>query len=167
MEVKFLWIEEYGNIKSTGFNFANSDGNHFIYENDSLIVHNNTGFFDGSNYANNISSITAICGKNGAGKSSLIEIVLANTAHIDNSTYTQLFRMKSIIVLGNHISYHEELELKNEEELRSKGFIVNNYSHVPFERGYRYMGEHVQDIAFISYSNYLYNGFYYDLPNLF
>lgn len=80
MELLYIWIEEYKNIKEQGFNFSSKHRFEFIPEKDKddkiiggKLCHEETpnhieNFFD-----KNIINVTAIIGENGAGKSTLIE----------------------------------------------------------------------------------------------
>lgn len=86
MQLLYVWIEDYKNIKKQGFNFG---GSPYLFEynpkDKELIVTDNPnyieGFFNsdnndkGNGYAS-ISNITAIVGKNGSGKSTFLEWLL-------------------------------------------------------------------------------------------
>jgi AAA15 family ATPase/GTPase len=87
MELLFIWIEDYGNIKRRGFNF--SPKFNFIFEPEYKIENfeggklsleeKNTTLQD-TFFGSNIRNITGIIGENGSGKSSLIEAILT-TGH--------------------------------------------------------------------------------------
>lgn len=77
MELLYLYIEDDGkNIKDCEFNF--SPEYHFTYnrEEKSITVTKNPDFISNFWEALNISNITAIIGKNGAGKSNLLEFII-------------------------------------------------------------------------------------------
>lgn len=77
MELLYVWVEEYGNIKRQGFNFSPNYDFKVKEENGEYILVDN---FETSGkkkqpekfFGNNISNITAIVGKNGSGKSNLL-----------------------------------------------------------------------------------------------
>ncbi|MDD3343641.1 MAG: AAA family ATPase [Sulfurospirillaceae bacterium] len=71
MELVYLWVEEYKNIKNQGFNF--SPRFTCNYENGELTIEENKDYV--SIFPDNI-NVTAIVGENGAGKSSLFEEIL-------------------------------------------------------------------------------------------
>lgn len=91
MQLLYVWIEEYKNIKKQGFNFGGSPY-HFEYDYDKkeLIVTDNPSYIenffnDKQNDLGSISNISAIIGANGSGKSSVLEWIaqyLVNENHI-------------------------------------------------------------------------------------
>lgn len=77
MELVYLWVEEYKNIKNQGFNFSPRFRCEFNEEKNELTINENKDYL--SIFPNNI-NITAIVGENGSGKSSLYEL-LFNLIH--------------------------------------------------------------------------------------
>ncbi|MCU0439434.1 MAG: ATP-binding protein [Raineya sp.] len=84
MELLYIWIEEYKNIKEQGFNFSSKHRFEFIPEKDKdgKIVGGKLCHEENSNhienfFGENITNVTAIIGENGAGKSSLLEIIIS------------------------------------------------------------------------------------------
>jgi len=81
MELVYLWVEEYKNIKNQGFNFSprfecsfhkKTNNNEFDLPNSSLTIKEKN---DSINlYPNNI-NVTAIVGENGSAKSTLVELI--------------------------------------------------------------------------------------------
>ncbi len=70
MELVYLWVEEYKNIKNQGFNF--SPRFTCKYENGELTIEENKDYV--SIFPLNI-NVTAIVGENGSGKSSIFEVL--------------------------------------------------------------------------------------------
>jgi predicted ATP-dependent endonuclease of OLD family len=119
MELLYIWIDSYKNIKQQGFNFSplydfefkitSEKGSPITGE---LIDHKNddqrteletvhNGFF-----GDGISNVTAIVGENGSGKTSLLEFISELKPTIKT-------KYKAIIVFKNNdIYYHSSLSLK-------------------------------------------------------
>ncbi|PLY08044.1 MAG: hypothetical protein C0625_03600 [Arcobacter sp.] len=81
MELVYLWVEDYKNIKSQGFNFSPNfdctfkdeyDENGRLKDNCELIIDKNEDYV--SIFPKNI-NVTAIVGENGSGKSSILQIL--------------------------------------------------------------------------------------------
>lgn len=98
MELVYLWIEKYKNIKKQGFNFSprfrceyNEDTKEL-----NIVDKEKTGEFYPKNFFPNNINITAIVGENGSGKSSLL-LGITNSKIIirkDNQFYTNDFTSK-------------------------------------------------------------------------
>ncbi len=75
MELVYLWVEDYKNIYKQGFNF--SPRFDCKYENDELTIvdKEETGEAYLKNFFGDDINVTAIVGKNGSGKSSLIKLI--------------------------------------------------------------------------------------------
>ncbi len=74
MELVYLWVEEYKNIKNQGFNFSPRFRCAYDAANKELTIAENEDFIPDF-FGENI-NVTAIVGKNGSGKSSLLKSIL-------------------------------------------------------------------------------------------
>lgn len=83
MELLYLWVEKYNNIEKQGFNFSSKYKFDFDYEKKELTCEENQNCLGEGFFGDNITNITAIIGKNGSGKSSVLEL-LANLLRIKN-----------------------------------------------------------------------------------
>jgi len=71
MELVYLWVEDYKNIHEQGFNFSSK----FIcdYDGKTLTIDDNPDHIE--NFFGDNINVTAIVGKNGSGKSSIVELI--------------------------------------------------------------------------------------------
>ena len=96
MELIYLWVEDYKNIKNQEFNFSSKFNCH--YNGETLTIKENIDEngkkkkYIENFFANNI-NVTAIVGKNGSGKSSIFELIIESLYSFYNSSkfYPSLF----------------------------------------------------------------------------
>jgi len=74
MELVYLWVEDYKNIKNQEFNFSPKFKCDYNPETNELTIDENKDNIENF-FAKNI-NVTAIVGKNGSGKSSLLELIV-------------------------------------------------------------------------------------------
>ncbi len=153
MELKFIWVDEYRILKDLGVNFNHSGKHIFNYEGGSLrVTPNKKSVLD---FGANVTSVTAIAGQNGSGKTSLCEIVLHSTATYTNGLFGYSFPFKGIVCYADHIFYYEEIAIINLEELDSLGYIMKSFKDSPFEKMEFEWQESFLKGGFIYYSNVL------------
>ena len=96
MELVYLWVEDYKNIKKQGFNFSPRFKCKYDKDSNELTIDENENYI--SIFPENV-NVTAIVGENGSGKSSLLETI-----------YYSFVRKILISVLDNQIKIHTSLE---------------------------------------------------------
>ena len=74
MELVYLWVQEYKNIHNQGFNFSPRFECDYDIDKNELTIEENDDYIE--NFFGENINVTAIVGKNGSGKSSLIELLL-------------------------------------------------------------------------------------------
>lgn len=136
MELLYVWIEEYNNIKRQGFNF--SPKHHFHFEPNEkegpvtggTLTHKkiNTSYPDNF-FGKSISNITAIVGKNGSGKSSLIKAIAADIAGSKAIfVYVNTISIKVKSNLSGKIEYPDYIKL----EASNSNIMENTMYYSPF-----------------------------------
>lgn len=132
MELKFVWIQEYKNIKNTGFNFDNSVAEEFQFINNELLISpsNKTpkNFFK-----ENISGVTAIVGKNGSGKTNLTEFLNYNLAHASNKGMSTYIKIMGLCILDKWIFVQNEINILNQKHLENNGYKIIKYEKAPLD----------------------------------
>ena len=135
MELKFIWIEDYKNVKKTGFNFSHSIAEEFEYLNNEIFITTDKIQTPDSFFAENISGVTAIVGKNGSGKTNLGEFLNFNLAHVTNGGLAVNFvGHKGILIIDNFIFYQESINIKNLENLENLGYELLDYENAPLDK---------------------------------
>lgn len=128
MELKYIWIKEYNNIKEQGFNFCHSGNDNFLYDGENLQINPKSQTL--INFGENIHSLTAIAGQNGSGKSSLCQIILEAIATNTNGIMSYNIKFEGIVCIDKYICYHKDLKI-NSADLEKLGYTIKIYEESP------------------------------------
>jgi energy-coupling factor transporter ATP-binding protein EcfA2 len=145
LELVYLWVEGYKNIKNQGFNFSPRFEFEYIQEKNELILKKENKDYV-SIFPKNI-NITAIVGENGSGKSNLLEILFGEN----------LFLIKHFCMLikkdTKYILYSVSIET-NESIKKFKEYPVDsNVKHYSFNLGeLETLSDNIKDFSTIFYS---------------
>jgi predicted ATP-dependent endonuclease of OLD family len=88
MELVYLWVEEYKNIKKQGFNFSPRFRCNYDKEKNELTIEENEDYIE--NFFGENINVTAIVGKNGSGKSSVLNAIV-NSDEEESDNYILVF----------------------------------------------------------------------------
>lgn len=135
MELKFIWIKDYNNIKNVGFNFNHSINEEFQFINNEIKISPKLTHTPDNFFKKNITGVTAIVGKNGSGKTNLTEFINYNVAHATNGGLSTYINCKGITILDNFIFVQNKIEIKNEEYLKSKKYRIIKFENAPLDDG--------------------------------
>ncbi|MDN5108089.1 hypothetical protein PJV93_11325 [Aliarcobacter butzleri] len=107
MELVYLWVEDYKNIKKQGFNFSPRFRCYYDKEKNELTINENKGYV--SIFPDNI-NITAIVGENGTGKTSILERIL--DFFIESSDSIIIFAIGEKLYCNyNNYNFNGEIEI--------------------------------------------------------
>jgi len=95
MELVYLWVEDYKNIKNQGFNFSPRFKCDYNPETNELTINENDDYIE--NFFGENINVTAIVGKNGSGKSSILKSILEGFAEPDKIKVKLLDHNQKII----------------------------------------------------------------------
>lgn len=105
MKVLFIWIDNYKGLSNLGLNFSNEYNISFNKDTNTLSIEDNEDYIEGF-FGNKISNLTAIVGKNGVGKSSIISFLLNLVNGIPS---------EDIIILYEEAKQHKLYSIKRTE----------------------------------------------------
>ncbi len=123
MELLYVWVESYGNIKRQGFNFSSNywfevdENNNLLDKTEERKKNGKLNEQPEKFFGDNISNITAIVGKNGSGKSTLLNAIMSMEFNgviifkLDNGERRVYYSEKIKIVnsLGDYKPYSYEI----------------------------------------------------------
>ena len=127
MELVYLWVEKYKNIQSQGFNFSPRFDCKYDEDKNELTIKKNDDYIPDF-FGKNI-NVTAIVGKNGSGKSSILEFI--NSFEKKKNKFCLIFEVdneKNIFHNISSIKYNKNILKKNNVEKIKEYFTIFSYS---------------------------------------
>jgi len=133
MELKYVWIKEYKNLKNIDFNFQHPSEDFFDYNKGFLNIKKSKSKSQKDFFGENIKGLKVIVGKNGSGKTNLSEFLTYNLAHVGRGLSTYM-KGEGIIVLKDKIFVQEDITIKNEDSLDKIGYEIIKYKNAPLDK---------------------------------
>jgi predicted ATP-binding protein involved in virulence len=123
MELVYLWVEEYKNIRNQGFNFSPRFECEFDEDTKELTITENKDYVN--IFPKNI-NVTAIVGENGSGKSSINEVLGLFTwdEDINNNSFLVFFDEKNFLFKKRHTAEKVFFSIKNNTEFTYKNTYI-------------------------------------------
>jgi hypothetical protein len=118
MELLYIWIEKYKNIHRQGFNFSPKHHFEFDFDKEELTHKEKDYNLPNDFFGDNIVNVTGVIGKNGSGKSNLLEFIKDEifSNHQQEIPFLFCFIFENTI----KIYYHHKFTLKIKEANRFK-----------------------------------------------
>jgi predicted ATP-binding protein involved in virulence len=143
MELVYLWVEDYKNIHKQGFNFSPKFNCHYDEDTNELTIDENDDYIE--NFFGDNINVTAIVGKNGSGKSSVLEAIqiLMVIPKINDVYDFDKYKMVGIFFNKNDEKmYQKNINLDYEIKLKtlqySKIIRKDNIDQYPYTIYYNY-----------------------------
>ena len=127
MELLYVWIKDYKNIKEQGFNFSPKWRFDYDPETGVLDVEDQSDKVIDNFFGEHISNVTAIVGENGSGKSNVIENLLYRLSNFDEGGSVHFDMPGNLLVFENLIFTPENIPISNQTELQKKGYKLVDY----------------------------------------
>jgi len=117
MELVYLWVEDYKNIHKQGFNFSPRFTCEYDDEKNELTIDENDDYIE--NFFGDNINVTAIVGKNGSGKSSILEYLFLKNNSDMNQNYICIYSFDNLLIIDKYqhsikiytnLIYRESLE---------------------------------------------------------
>jgi len=152
MELVYLWVKDYKNIHKQGFNFSPRFECHYDEDKNELTIDENDNYIE--NFFGDNINVTAIVGKNGSGKSSIITLLEHIESYPCELSLTK--RMPFIILFyinGENKGFTNIKGLSDRNNLFE--FVENPHNLPPTHEGTMGRGVYKYECTFSKYFSFL------------
>jgi len=153
MELKYVWIKDYKNIKNVGFNFNHSKKVKFEFKNNELRIEEYDSNIPTDFFGTNFQGITCIVGENGSGKTNLSEYINYSLSHVSNGGLWTYLKLEGFIILDNKIIAQDNIVIKNTSQLKREGYEILRYDMAPLDKGQGELRWHKMEVNKYIYYN--------------
>jgi len=129
MELVYLWVEKYKNIHRQGFNFSPKFNCDYDPDSNELTIDKNDDHIE--NFFGDNINVTAIVGKNGSGKSSVLEFILdrlASRPDIYPKNFIFIYIHEKELYKYSNFEYKISSKINIEEYINSEN-LLNFYEN--------------------------------------
>lgn len=135
MELKYLWIKEYKNLKEIGFNIRHSGTENFDFVDGNITISETKSNQPKAFFGDNFNGVSSIVGANGSGKTNLTEFINYNLTHVTNGGLSTWIKSEGFLIIDKWIFVQQDIEISNEKELKLKGYTINKFENAPLDKG--------------------------------
>lgn len=122
MQLIYLYVEKYKNIKEQGFNFSSRFSCHYDKDKKELTIEENKNYIE--NFFGENIEVTAIVGENGAGKSNILDLLYSGTSPASDFFYIAIVK-NELVVKGLEIIEQPTEDITN-NKIKLKVFESKN-----------------------------------------
>jgi ABC-type multidrug transport system ATPase subunit len=144
LELVYLWVEDYKNIKKQGFNFSPRFHCEYNDETKELTIDENDDYIPDF-FGKNI-NVTAIVGKNGSGKTTVFKVIedIWKRIGIVNNKYILCFYLNSKIYILTEVEFTPKINYNYEQithDIEIQKFFYKNHLFINYPEILHYSQE--------------------------
>ena len=124
--LRFLWLQDYKNIKAQGFEFDPELKASYTADTGILTLTNTQNQVPKGFYGASIDLVTDVLGENGAGKSTLMSAIMETAGSFANGS--TIDTPPCLFLFGSSILHQSSVKLNNSKQLKAAGYKIYVYT---------------------------------------